>query len=310
MPGAAQTARPMARMEWAILIALSIIWGGAYLFNAVAVAGIPVFTVVACRVALGASILLVILRMTGQRMPSDRKAWSAFFALGLLNNAIPFTLIVWGQQHIASGVASILNATAPLFTVVLAHWLTTDEKMTGRLLAGVLTGFAGVAIMIGLDSMQSLGANVTAQIACLGGALAYALGGIYARRFRAMGIAPMATATGQVIASSAILLPFALMVDQPWTLPPPGTAAVGAVIGLGVFSTALAYVLYFRVLATAGATNALLVTFLIPVSAILLGITLLDETLLYRHLAGMALVGLGLSAIDGRPWAALRRLVD
>ncbi|MCO5121535.1 MAG: DMT family transporter [Burkholderiaceae bacterium] len=301
-------ARSMTPTQWAMLLALSVLWGGAFLFNAVAVAEIPVFTVVVARVAIAAMVLFMILRLTGRTLPTGRRAWTAFFGMGLLNNAIPFSLIVWGQQHIASGVASILNASAPLFTVILAHLLTRDEKMTGARLAGVLVGFAGVAIMIGLDSLQALGTHVAAQLACLGGAFAYALGGIYGRRFHAMGIAPMATATGQVIASSILLLPVALLVDRPWTLAAPGTAALGSVIGLAVLSTALAYILYFRMLATAGATNAMLVTFLIPVSAILLGIAVLGETLQYRHIAGMALIALGLAAIDGRPWRALRRI--
>src|SRR5690606_9790025 len=159
-------------------------------FNAVAVAEIPVFTVVISRLALGATILFVLLKLTGRSMPTDRRAWAAFFGMGLLNNAIPFALIVWGQQHIASGAASILNASAPLFTVLLAHWLTADEKMTRGRLAGVVIGFVGVAAMIGMDTVQSLGTHVAAQLACLAAALSYGFAGIFGRRFHAMGIAP------------------------------------------------------------------------------------------------------------------------
>jgi drug/metabolite transporter (DMT)-like permease len=137
--------RPMSALEWAILFTLSVIWGGAFFFNAVAVAEIPVFTVVVSRVAIAAIVLYALLRLTGRTMPTDGCAWAAFFGMGLLNNVIPFTLIVWGQQHIASGVASILNASAPLFTVFLAHLLTDDEKLSGGRLAGVVIGFAGVA---------------------------------------------------------------------------------------------------------------------------------------------------------------------
>jgi drug/metabolite transporter (DMT)-like permease len=298
--------RPMSALEWAILFTLSVIWGGAFFFNAVAVAEIPVFTVVVSRVAIAAIVLYALLRLTGRTMPTDGCAWAAFFGMGLLNNVIPFTLIVWGQQHIASGVASILNASAPLFTVFLAHLLTDDEKLSGGRLAGVVIGFAGVAVMIGLDSAQALGAHVTAQLACLAAACSYGLAGIFGRRFHAMGLAPMATATGQVTASSILLLPAMLFVDRPWQLPAPGVEAIGAVLGLALLSTALAYVLFFRILATVGATNVLLVTFLIPVSAILLGIAFLGESLQPRHLAGMALIGAGLAAIDGRPWQALR----
>lgn len=191
--------------------------------------------------------------------------------MGFLNNVVPFCLIVWGQSHIASGVASILNATTPLFTVVVAHMLTSDEKMTGNRLIGVVVGFVGVAIMIGGQALSSLGLGVVAQLACLAGAISYAFAGVFGRRFKNMGVTPMQTAAGQVTASSVMLIPVMLVVDQPWTLPVPSFAAVAALLGVAALSTALAYVLYFRILSTAGATNLLLVTFLIPVSAIILG---------------------------------------
>lgn len=296
------SSRPMTLPEWGMLIALSVVWGGSFFFNSVALRDLPVFTVVVARVALAALILLAVLRLRGERMPRGCRMWAAFFVMGLLNNAIPFSLIVWGQQHIASGVASILNAATPLFTVLLAHVLTRDERMTGGRLAGVLIGFAGVAVMIGGAALRDLGVNVAAQLMCLAAAISYAFAGIYGRRFRAMGITPMATATGQVVASAILMLPLVMVMDRPWTLPVPGIAAIGAVLGLAAISTALAYVLYFRLLATAGATNLLLVTFLVPVSAILLGMLFLDEVLLPRHVAGMALIATGLAAIDGRVW--------
>lgn len=301
------SARPMTTPEWAILIALAFLWGGSFFFNGVAIRELPVFTVVVCRVVLAALILLIVLRWRGERLPRDRKVWIAFFGMGMLNNAIPFTLIVGGQQHIASAVASILNASTPLFAVIFAHVLTRDEKMTGGKLAGVIIGLVGVAVMIGLDAVQALGSNVLAQLMCLGGAMSYACAGLFGRRFKTMGVTPMMTATGQVVASSILLLPVMLIIDQPWTLPVPSMAAIAALIGVAGLSSALAYILYFRILSTAGATNISLVTFLIPVSAILLGVLFLDEVLLPKHLAGMALIGLGLAAIDGRPWQALRR---
>jgi drug/metabolite transporter (DMT)-like permease len=223
-----------------------------------------------------------------------------FFAMGLLNNLIPFSLIVWGQSHIASGLASILNATTPLFTVIVAHFLTSDERMTGSRLFGVLAGLAGVIVMIGPGFLAGVGTSVLAQIAVLGAALSYAFAGIFGRRFSRMGVPPLLTATGQVTASTALLAPTVLIIDQPWTLPMPSGQVWAAVIGLALLSTSLAYVLYFRILATAGATNLLLVTFLIPVSAILLGAALLSERLNPEHFLGMALIGLGLAAIDGR----------
>lgn len=247
--------RPMSALEWGLVLALSVLWGGSFFFNGVAVKELPTFTVVVARVVLAAAILLVALRVTGARMPSDGRVWAAFFAMGFLNNAVPFSLIVWGQTHIASGVASILNATTPLFTVAVAHVLTADEKMTGGRLVGVVVGLVGVSIMIGGTALTSLGMNVLAQLACLAAAISYAFAGVFGRRFKQMGVTPMATAAGQVIASSIILLPVMLFVDKPWTLAMPSMSAVLALIGVAALSTALAYILYFRILATTGATR-------------------------------------------------------
>lgn len=285
-----------------MLLALAAVWGGSFFFNGIAVWELPVFTIVVFRVALAAIILFIILRLKMERMPASGAIWAAFFGMGLLNNALPFSLIVWGQQHIASGVASILNASTPLFVVIFAHFLTSDERMTGGKLAGVLVGFLGVAVMIGLDALHGLGKNVVAQLMCLAGAVSYACAGIFGRRFRAMDITPMTAATGQLIASSILLLPLAMVIDQPWSLPLPSLSAIGALIGVAAVSTSLAYVLYFRILGTAGATNLLMVTFLIPVSAIVLGTLFLGEILRTKHVVGMALISLGLAAIDGRPW--------
>ena len=299
------TNRPMTAREWGMLLTLSLVWGGSFFFNEIAVRQLPVFTVVVCRVALAAVILLAVLRLTGQRLPRSGKVWAAFFGMGMLNNVIPFSLIVAGQQSVASGVASILNAATPLFGVIFAHLLTQDEKLTPLKLAGVIVGFLGVAVMIGPDAISGLGGNLAAQMMILAGAASYAFAGIFGRRFKAMGVSPMATATGQVIASSIILLPLVLVIDRPWRLPAPGWDAIAALIGVAAISTAFAYFLYFRILASAGATNLLLVTFLIPISAILLGTAFLSEALLPRQMAGMALIGLGLSLIDGRLWRRL-----
>lgn len=296
----------MSAREWLMLLALSLLWGGSFFFNGIAVRELPVFTVVVARVALAAVILMTVMRIWRIPWPADRQVWIAFLGMGLLNNVIPFSLIVWGQSHIASGLASILNATTPLFTVLAAHMLTHDEKLTGGRLFGVVIGLVGVAAMVGGQALPFLGVDVLAQLACLAGAVSYALATIYGRRFRAMGVAPLATATGQVTASSLILLPVMLIVEQPWTLPMPSPAAILALIGVAGLSTALAYILYFRILAQAGSINLALVTFLIPVSAILLGVTFLGESLLPRHFFGMAMIGIGLAAVDGRIWAGLR----
>jgi drug/metabolite transporter (DMT)-like permease len=296
----------MGGREWAMLLALAVLWGGSFFFNGVAVRELPSFTLVWLRVACAAVTLLAVLRLLGQRMPMDSRVWIAFLGMGLLNNVLPFVLIVWGQHRIASGLASILNATTPLFTVLVAHLLTVDEKLTPLKGAGVIAGFAGAAVMIGPDALGGLGSGVFAQLACLAAALSYAFAGIFGRRFKRMGVSPLATAAGQVSASTILLFPIMLLIDRPWTLAMPHATTWAAVLGVGLLSTAIAYVLYFRILAAAGATNLLLVTFLIPVSAILLGALVLGEVLLPHHFLGMALIGAGLAAIDGRAFRMLR----
>ena len=299
----------MGRVEWAMLLMLALLWGGSFFFNGVAVRELPSFTLVWLRVAVAAATLLLVLRVIGQGMPRQPRVWAAFFGMGLLNNVLPFVLIVWGQHRIASGLASILNATTPLFTVLVAHAVTSDERLTLLKAAGVGVGFVGAAVMIGADALGGLGTGALAQLACLAGALSYAIAGIFGRRFRRMGVTPLATAAGQVSASTLMLLPAMLLVDRPWELAMPHAATWAAVLAVGLLSTALAYVLYFRILAAAGATNLLLVTFLIPVSAILLGVLVLHETLLLRHIMGMALLGAGLAFLDGRlPRVLLRRV--
>lgn len=297
--------RTMDPAAWAMLTTLSVLWGGSFFFAEVALRELAPLTVVLGRVALAAVALNLLVVATGSRMPSSPRLWAAFFGMGLLNNLIPFGLIVWGQTRIGAGLASILNATTPLFAVLVAHWLTRDEKLSANRLAGVAAGIAGVATIVGPTALAGVGSHLLAELAVLAAACSYAFAGVFGRRFRAL--PPLVTATGQVTGTTAMLAPLALAVDRPWRLPPPGVATWGAVVGLALLSTAVAYLIYFRLLAAAGATNLLLVTFLIPVSALLLAALVLAEPVEPRQLAGMALIGLGLAAIDGRPLAALRR---
>jgi len=297
----------MSPRTWSLLIALSVLWGGSFFFVGVAVAEVPPLSLVTLRVAIAAGILWAALPLFGVAAPRGARAWGAIAAMAMLNNAIPFSLIVWAQQTLPSGLAAILNATTPLWTVLVAHALTQEEKATRAKLAGAGLGFAGVAAMMGPDIVAGAVAAGWATAAVLAATLSYAFAGVFGRRFRALCVAPMQAAVGQVTASAAMMLPLALLVDRPWTLSLPSAAAAGAVLGLAALSTALAYVLYFRILALAGAVNLLLVTFLIPVSAILLGTLVLGEALAPRHLAGMLLIGLGLAAIDGRPLAYASR---
>jgi len=293
----------MSATDWALLIVLSILWGGSFFFGKITVSEIPPLTVTFGRVAIAAAILVLIARAKGTALPSTPTAWRPFAVMGFFNNVVPFSLILWGQTHIPSGLAAILNATTPLFTVLVAHLATRDEKLTPARLAGVLFGLGGVVVMIGPDMLRELGTSIAAQAACLLAAVSYSIAGIYGRRFRRE--PPLRVAAAQLTASTVLLGPIAAIVDRPWTLPMPSPTAWGALIGLASLSTALGYLIYFRILGRAGATNVLLVTFLIPVSAILLGTLILGEQLAARHIMGMAAIAIGLAAIDGRLWRYL-----
>jgi drug/metabolite transporter (DMT)-like permease len=300
-----RTNKTMTALEWGMLLLLALVWGGSFFFVGVAIKQLPPLTIVALRVALASLILWLCAPAMGVRLPSGRTVIGAFLVMGLVNNVIPFSLIAFGQTQLASGLASILNATTPLFTVIAGHFLTEDERLTPLRVTGALCGLVGVAGMIGPQLVGGLGGGVLAELAILGAAVSYAFASVFGRRFRRLGINPIATATGQVTASSLMLIPIALLVDRPWTLPMPGVETLAAIFGLAALSTAFAYILYFRILAGAGATNVVLVTLLAPVSSIALGALVLHEHLEARHFIGLALIGLGLACIDGRPLRAL-----
>ncbi|HYC05909.1 MAG TPA: DMT family transporter [Azospirillaceae bacterium] len=287
--------------DWALLLLLSLLWGASFFFGKVALAELPPLTLVLCRVALAALVLLAVVRATGHRLPLGD--WRRYAVLGLLNSLVPFCLIFWGQAHLTAGMAAVLNASTPFWGAILAHLLTADERLSAHRLTGVLVGMGGVAVMVGPAALTDLGGELPRQLAVLAGAFCYGLGSLYGRRFRTD--PPVVTAAGQVAATAIMMVPLALLVDRPWTLAVPGTETMAAVAGLALLSTALAYLLFFRILSSIGAANVLLVTLLIPVSATLLGVAFLGEAVGTRQLAGMAGIALGLALIDGR---LLRRL--
>ena len=297
LPARETVNRVMGVNEWILIILLSIMWGSSFFFVGVAVKDLTPLTIVLCRVTLASIILLAVVHLKGDKMPSSPGLWGTFFVMGALNNLIPFSLIVWGQTHIESGLASILNATTPIFSVVLAHFLTREERLTINRATGVLIGWIGVTLLIGIESLRGFGIEVIGQIAVLGAALSYACAAIYGRRFK--GVSPLVVATGMLCGSTVMLTPVALLIEKPWNLSP-GAMTIMALIGLSAVSTSLAYIIYFRVLATSGPTNILLVTFLIPISAILLGSMVLGERLGWNAFVGMGLIFIGLIAIDGR----------
>jgi drug/metabolite transporter (DMT)-like permease len=286
--------------DWLILLLLAVIWGGAFFFIGVAVRHVPPLTYVWLRVTIAALGMWVYVKARMGSLGLPRQAWGAIVVLALLNNALPFALFGWSQTHIASGLASILNATTPIWGVVVAHFLTRDERMSPRKIAGVALGFGGVATMIGPALLSDIGTNALAELACVTASLSYALAAVWARRFRRIGVSPIAVTTGQLTAGALIMLPVSMIVDQPWTHPFPPVSAWAAITALALFCTAFGYVLYFRLIDHAGATNALLVTLLVPPVAILLGALFLSETLAPQDFIGLTLIALGLAAIDGR----------
>ncbi|MEP4379315.1 MAG: DMT family transporter [Alphaproteobacteria bacterium] len=290
----------MTPLEWVLLIILGGFWGATFFFNAIALPELPPLTVILVRVAIASVILWVVVFASGVAVPRRRDIWLALLFMGLANSALPFFLIAWGQVHIPSGLASILIASSPLYAVIAAHFMTQDEGLTRGKVAGVLTGLAGVVILIGPGFLRDIGTNLLAQLSVIGAAVLYALSAIYGRLFARRGVAPLVVATGQISMSALLLLPFAIIIDRPWTLPNPSLEAWGAVLGLAVLSTSVAYLIYFRILATAGAINILLVNFLVPVSALLLGIFILGEQLTLEQMIGMGFIVGGLLLIDGR----------
>ncbi|WP_295074072.1 EamA family transporter [Tabrizicola sp.] len=284
----------MKPIDWMLLWTLSLLWGGSFLFNELALSGLPALTIVWGRVALAAVLLALVVRLSGQGMPA-RRVWPALAVMGVLNNIVPFTLFVLAQGQITGGLASVLNATTPLFTVLVAHLATSDERLTPVKAVGVALGFGGVVVMM---AGEDLGGEGLAMLACLGAALSYGLAGVWGRRFKAAGVSPLQTAAGVVTCSAVLLAPVWLVVDRPWAMEWPGAVPVAAVVALAALSTALAYLIFFRILARAGATAISLVTFLIPFSAAGLGWLVLGERLELRHFAGLALILGGLALME------------
>jgi drug/metabolite transporter (DMT)-like permease len=288
---------PMSAKNWGLLLLLALLWGSSFFFYKILVATLPPVTVVLGRVGIAAVAMNLWLRVSGQKMPLSDGRWRRFLLLGFLNNVLPFILIAWGETRITSGMASILNATTPIFMVAVAHWGTEDEKLSWGKVAGIVLGIAGVMVLVGSDAFGG-GSYIWGELAVVGASCAYGFGGVYSRRFK--DLPPLVAATGQVSGGAVILLPLSLLIDQPWRLPMPDADVWAALLAIALVNTALAYFVYYRMLAGAGVTYISLVTFLIPVIALMLGAIFLDERVAVQALAGMAVITLGLAAIDGR----------
>lgn len=294
----------MRATDWLLLAFLSVLWGATFFFIAVALPEVPPLTLVFLRVAIAAVALVPLAFVLGHRMPATPAAWWPFVVLATVNNVIPFTLMVYGQTRIAGSLAAVLNATTPLFTLIVFR-LFAGEPLTRGKLAGVVLGIAGVAVLVGPAALGSNASSVAGMLCILGGALSYAVSALWMRRLRH--IPALVSSGAQLTCSSVMLLPIAAVVDRFWTLPIPGAPAIAAVLGFALLSTALAYIVFFRISATAGPHNVVLVTLLIPVTATALGVLILGETLTANQVAGAVVIGSGLVAIDGRVFEWLGR---
>ena len=292
------SARAMTSRDWGMLLLLGAIWGGSFFFARVAVAEIPPLTLVLFRVGIAGFFLHLYLVVAG---PSFRLALpfaGSFFVLALLNNIIPFTLMFAGQTELGAGLASVLNATTPFWTMILANLFTADERLSWNKVAGIALGMAGTAVMVGPGLLAGIGGPVWAKLALLGMACSYAVAVIYARRFSSL--PPQIVATGQLTCSTFIMIPVILFWQGTEGLFSASPEVWAAVLGLAVLATSFGYILFFSLIRSAGATNASLVTLIVPVSAILLGAIFLGERLETFEIAGMALIAAGLLTIDGR----------
>ncbi len=290
---------------WAGILAVSLLWGGSFLSIRLAVGEVPTFTIVAFRVGGAALALWLYLAATGARMPRGRDTWAALFVMGLLNNALPFSLITWGQHYIPSGLTAILNAATAIFGTLVAALLLKDERLTARKAVGVTLGFLGVATAMGLGNLTRLDPTSLAQLALMGSSMSYALSGVWARATLGQ-VPPTIAAAGMLTCSSAVMIPLALLTDGVPSLAY-SASAWGGLVYLSVFASALAYILVYRIIAVAGAANFSIITLLVAPVAIVLGAVVLGETLRPAAYAGFALLAAGLIVLDGRLAGRLRR---
>lgn len=286
----------MTRKDWLLLLVLSVPWGCSFLFFKVLGAELPPLTIALGRVGIAAVALNGALMLGGVRIGALARHWRPLLALGVLNNAVPFTLFAWGETQVSSGTASIFNATAPVLAVLVMRGAGLSGPLAWHKLGGVLLAFAGVVVLVGPDALA--GGSLLGDLACLGAAACYALAAPVMGRLRHL--PPLGVAGGQLLASTAVLLPAAAVADRPWALAAPSLQAWGALLGLALLSTALSYALFFRLVSRAGPANAMLVTLVIPVTALALGSLALHEPITPNAALGAAVILAGLAVLDGR----------
>jgi len=293
----------MDSQDWGLLIMLSVLWGGAFFFAGVAVKELPPLTVVLVRVSLAAITLLPLFWYFGHTLPRSISGWLPFFGMGLLNNVLPFGFLFAGQTHITVGLSSIINSMTPLFTVIVMA-IFQEEHLTINKITGVILGIMGVGVLQGFEGNLNLNQTIGIGL-CLAGTLSYGFAALWGRKFLT-GVPPLKSATCQLMSSTLIISIVVFFIDQPWTLPLPSIDTILSLVALAVFGTALAYIIFFKILVRAGASNVMLVTLLIPMTAMILGNIFLGEQINPKEIVGALIIGTGLLFIDGRAinWAS------
>lgn len=288
------TRAPNMAIELALLLALATLWGASYTFIKLGVATIPPITLIAARTGIAGVLLLAIMRWRGLRMPRDAATWRSFLFQACLNSVIPWTMIAWGERSLDAGLATILNSTSPIFTFFLTLAITRHEALSARKLLGVVAGMAGICLIVGMQALAGLGEQLTAQIVTVLAAICYAGAAIFSRGFK--GLDPMAPAAGSLLCGAAILIPASLVVDQPWTLAP-STGSLLALAGLAVFSTALAFVIYFRLIQTLGSVGTTAQAYLRVPIGVAVSVVFLGESLSSTAWIGLGCVVIGVAAM-------------
>jgi drug/metabolite transporter (DMT)-like permease len=285
---------PAIGVELALLLLLATLWGGSYTFIKLGVATIPPITLIAARTLMAGLLLLVVMHGRGLRLPKDAATWRRFLFQACLNSVVPWTLIAWGERSLDAGLATILNSTSPIFTFFLTLAITRHESASFRKLFGVLAGMAGICLIVGMQALTGLGERLAAELATVVATVCYAVGAIFSRGFK--GLDPMAPAAGSLLCGAAILVPVSVVMDRPWTLAP-SMSSMLALLALAAFSTALAFVIYFRLITTLGSVGTTAQAYLRVPIGVALSVTFLGETLTSTAWIGLACVVLGVAAM-------------
>jgi drug/metabolite transporter (DMT)-like permease len=289
----------LGAVEWGLITLQSTLWGSSYFFIAAVGSQLPPLSIAAFRTLPAAAVLLAIVLSLGYRLPATLAEWRLFIGFSVFNTVLPFLLIVWGQSRATGGMAAILNATAPLFGIFLAHLLTHDERLSWSKAAGIVVGVAGVGILMGRDVLAGASADLMARLALVAAPLCYVCANIFVRR-RLGAYPPFVIAVMQMLGAVVVAMPLALAVDRPWESPMPSATVIAAIVGMGVLGSALPSLCHFTVLQRAGATNASLVTLIMPLTPIALGWAFLGERLSATDIAGALTIAAALIIIDGR----------